>query len=238
MVIPSLINAQIGVNTNQPNASIEVQLGNINQINPEVPPGILAPRIKHRILNTIANNYKDVQTGALIHIEEHDALLSDTHISLDYIESNGYYFFDGNYWQKLKNESLSGEQVEPWYSFDTHTFANSNTENIYHNAQVGIGLTGTIDPNAVLEIKSTDKGLIIPRLTKQQRDAILAPTTSMLIWNGTEKCFNFYKNNTQGWLSLCGDNALAKFNIINCGNIKAAGNYKVGEQYRRKLYRS
>ena len=223
-----IVDAQIGINTEQPNTTVDVQLGDLNQINPSSPPGILAPKIKHSDLNTIANYYKNAQTGALIHIEEYDASIQNADISLDYVQSNGYHFFDGSYWQKLKNTTITEEQVEPWFSFDTHSFALTNTENIYHNAQVGIGLTGEIDPNAVLELKSTNKGLILPRLTKDQRDAISNPTVSMLIWNTSEKCFNFYKNKTEEWLSLCGDNGLAKLNIINCGSIIASGVYKEG----------
>jgi hypothetical protein len=39
-------------------------------------------------------------------------------------------------------------------------------------AQVGIGTT-TPDNSAMLDVSSTDKGLLIPRMTKAQRDAIV-----------------------------------------------------------------
>jgi len=47
---------------------------------------------------------------------------------------------------------------------------------------VGIGTT-TPDPSAVLELQSTDKGLLIPRLTQQERDNIAMPATGLVIYN-------------------------------------------------------
>jgi hypothetical protein len=54
---------------------------------------------------------------------------------------------------------------------------------------------GTITPSAssLLEIKSTKKGLLIPRMTKTQRDAIAAPATGLLIYqNNATPGFYYY----------------------------------------------
>ncbi len=60
------------------------------------------------------------------------------------------------------------------------------------NAQsVGIGTT-TPDNTAVLDIVSNNKGVLIPRLTTAQRDAILAPANGLMIYNSSEKGFNFF----------------------------------------------
>ncbi|MFP4847274.1 hypothetical protein [Winogradskyella sp. PE311] len=50
------------------------------------------------------------------------------------------------------------------------------------NAQVGIGTTEP-DPSSELHIESNDSGLLIPRLTTTQRDAILSPANGLLIFN-------------------------------------------------------
>ena len=51
------------------------------------------------------------------------------------------------------------------------------------NAQVGIGVSATdISPSAQLEIKSTTKGLLLPRMTHTQRDAIATPTAGLVLW--------------------------------------------------------
>ena len=66
-------------------------------------------------------------------------------------------------------------------------------------AQVGIN-TGAPDPSAALEISSTEKGLLIPRMTKAQRDAIPSPATGLMIYQtDSDEGFYYYKN---GWVSI------------------------------------
>ena len=62
-------------------------------------------------------------------------------------------------------------------------------------SQVGIGTT-TPDQSAILELKSTDKGILLPRLTEVQRDNIINPKEGLLIYNTSNKCFQFYKNSS------------------------------------------
>jgi hypothetical protein len=50
------------------------------------------------------------------------------------------------------------------------------------NKNVGIN-TNTPDPSAVLHLESTDQGLLVPRLTTLERDAIAAPATGLIIYN-------------------------------------------------------
>lgn len=62
-------------------------------------------------------------------------------------------------------------------------------------AQVGIG-TSTPNPAAQLDITSTSKGLLLPRLTTAQRDAIVNPPAGLFIYNSTlnkfQGCLNVY----------------------------------------------
>ena len=48
-------------------------------------------------------------------------------------------------------------------------------------AQVGIGTT-TPDPSAVLDISSTEGGLLLPRMNETQRDNIASPAVGLLIY--------------------------------------------------------
>ena len=59
---------------------------------------------------------------------------------------------------------------------------------------VGISVDGsTPDNSAMLDIKSTSGGLLIPRMTKSQRDAISSPATSLIIYQ-TDNTPGFYYN--------------------------------------------
>ena len=60
------------------------------------------------------------------------------------------------------------------------------------NAQTGVGTT-TPDASAVLDVSSTTKGFLMPRLTDTQRNAIVAPAKGLLIFNITS---NQLENNT------------------------------------------
>ena len=54
----------------------------------------------------------------------------------------------------------------------------------YMNAQVGVGTT-TPDASAALDVTATNKGLLLPRLTTTQRDAIVTPAKGLVIFNTT-----------------------------------------------------
>jgi hypothetical protein len=58
-------------------------------------------------------------------------------------------------------------------------------------AQVGIG-TSAPHASAVLEVQSTQKGLLIPRMSSTDRDAITSPATGLLIFNSTTNSFQYY----------------------------------------------
>lgn len=59
--------------------------------------------------------------------------------------------------------------------------------NIQVIGQVGIGTT-TPDESAVLDVFSTDKGLLPPRLTEIQRNGISNPKQGLIIYNLSEDC--------------------------------------------------
>ena len=67
----------------------------------------------------------------------------------------------------------------------------SSIQGLY--AQVAINSTGS-DPDAssIIDISSTDKGVLIPRMTTTQRTTIASPATGLLVYETTTKSFWFY----------------------------------------------
>ncbi len=70
----------------------------------------------------------------------------------------------------------------------------------FSQAQVGIG-TVTPDESAQLEIQSTEKGLLIPRMSAAQRDAISEPAEGLIVFvTDSNPGLYFYK--TPGWQAV------------------------------------
>lgn len=64
------------------------------------------------------------------------------------------------------------------------------------------------DASAMLDVKSTDKGLLIPRLTQAQRNAIGTPATGLMIYQ-TNITPGFYYYNGSGWIEVRGAAAVS-----------------------------
>lgn len=79
------------------------------------------------------------------------------------------------------------------------------------NAQIGIG---TITPNAssVLDISSVTQGMLAPRMTTLQRNAISTPAESLLVFDTTEKSFYFYNVATTAWIKLANESSAVRNN--------------------------
>ena len=67
-------------------------------------------------------------------------------------------------------------------------------------AQVGVGTT-TPDASSALDITSTTKGLLIPRMTAAQRDAISSPAIGLMIYQ-TDGTVGFYYYNGSSWAEV------------------------------------
>jgi len=66
---------------------------------------------------------------------------------------------------------------------------------------VGIG-TSTPHSSARLHIEDNQRGLLIPRMTTAQRDAIASPADALLIFNTTTRCFEMYNAPNSSWVPL------------------------------------
>lgn len=68
---------------------------------------------------------------------------------------------------------------------------------------VAISTNGdSADPSAILDIESTNSGLLLPRMTTAQRDLIVNPAHSLIIFNTTIDCFEAFNSDTEEWIAI------------------------------------
>ncbi len=73
--------------------------------------------------------------------------------------------------------------------------------NSVYSQGVGINDDGSNpDGSAILDVKSTTKGLLFPRMTTTQRDAIASPVAGLQIYNAEQGCMNYY--NGTAWIGF------------------------------------
>lgn len=81
------------------------------------------------------------------------------------------------------------------------------------NGNVGIGTTSP-NASAILDINSTTKGMLAPRMTKAQRDAIVTPATGLLIFQ-TNATPGLYIYSGTVWAPVSGSGANTSLSNLN-----------------------
>lgn len=71
-----------------------------------------------------------------------------------------------------------------------------------HSQGIGIGSTNPPHPSAALDVNSTNKGLLIPRMTTAQRNAIVSPLKGLMVFDNTTSSFWFYNGTVWEQASL------------------------------------
>jgi len=108
-------------------------------------------------------------------------------------------------------------------------------------SQVGIG-TSTPNNKSILDIESKTTGVLMPRLTGAERDAIDPESSSdpsgvdgLLIYNTDTDCYNYWNRATLSWVSMCQSTATCDPSTwseanINCNQYPSADSntYNVG----------
>lgn len=102
------------------------------------------------------------------------------------------------------------------------TIRTNNTEKVRVKTDGAVGI-GTNAPHssALLDVNSTNKGLLPPRMSRNERDAILNPSRGLLVFNYTDSLMEYY--NGECWiptfLSSCDDCLFHLSLPQNSGNI-------------------
>lgn len=91
-------------------------------------------------------------------------------------------------------------------------------------AQVGIGTT-TPDPSAQLDVKSSNKGLLAPRMTADQRSKIISPADGLLVYQ-TDGQIGFYFRQSGAWFKLATSSEIPAVPVANPAIVSyASGNF-------------
>jgi uncharacterized protein (TIGR02145 family) len=96
------------------------------------------------------------------------------------------------------------------------------------HAQTVIGGTNG-NPSAVLELRSNDRGLLLPRLTSAERSAIGSPAEGLVIYNTTEGCveINLGSSASPDWNCLLA--ITGRVGSLDCEAATQTGTLKAGE---------
>ena len=85
----------------------------------------------------------------------------------------------------------------------------------------------TPNPTSVLDVSSTSKGMLIPRMTTLQRNAIVSPANGLLVYDINVNCIMFYSSTTAAWNSLCTSANLTNL-VANTSTLSAGANCAFG----------
>src|SRR5687768_4109302 len=57
------------------------------------------------------------------------------------------------------------------------------------------------DPSAILDVQSTDQGILIPHMTSAQRISIASPASGLMVYDTDAQSFWYY-HATSGWINI------------------------------------
>lgn len=94
-------------------------------------------------------------------------------------------------------------------------------------AQVAVNTSGNeADASAMLDVTSTNKGVLLPRMTSTERDDIINPIQGLLVFVTTDNCF--YSYDGSGWVKLLNaDNTDDDWDVSG-NNVTVSSSKKIG----------
>ncbi|MEY8758927.1 hypothetical protein [Chryseobacterium tongliaoense] len=160
--------SQVGINTSIPNATLDVTAKTTDGSKPE---GILTPRLTGDQIKSADSQYTNLQRGTLIYAT---AAVTVSSTKTANITSAGYYYFDGNIWQRIMNQNLN------MYNSDGTLEANRTvTMSDKTLAFTSTATTGTS------QFQVDGNTLNIDAVNNRIGVGVDAPTTKLHIDNGT-----------------------------------------------------
>ncbi|MFY7945154.1 MAG: DUF7151 family protein, partial [Crocinitomicaceae bacterium] len=85
----------------------------------------------------------------------------------------------------------------------------------------------TPNPTSVLDVSSTTKGMLMPRMTTAQRNGIVGPANGLLVYDTDVNCVMYYSTTLTSWNSLCAGSSASSL-IANTTTVAAGANCPSG----------
>ncbi|RMZ59226.1 hypothetical protein D1632_06135 [Chryseobacterium nematophagum] len=224
-----LTSGQVGINTPSPKATLDIVAKNTDGSFPE---GILVPKLTGDVLFAASTlvTYGADQDGVVVFVTEPASNVNQVGQAV-HINETGFYYFDAgqNQWKKMGSSSNIYNSDGALSGTRQVTMGGNNLG--FTGGRIGMG-TSSPEPSAILDLTSTTLGLLPPRMTKVQMDAILHPSYGLVVF--CEDCFGPNKGclmindsvtpTTPNWGSLCSTNvATGIIDDLQCANATTSG---------------
>lgn len=227
LLFVTMVSAQIGIGTNSPHPEAMFEVRSTNK-------GLLLPRVVLTSTTSVSPFSAHIE-GMTIY---NTATASDV--------TPGYYYNDGGKWVRLASGlitdatttstgkiQLAGDLAGTATAPSVPGLAlKANIASPQFTGNVGVGIT-TVTPSAALEVASTTAGVLIPRMTSAQRDAIISPANAILIFNTNNNAFEVYKTNCSCWIPIFDSGNTPASNLVNtaptAGTLNYSGAFLVGQ---------
>ena len=106
-------------------------------------------------------------------------------------------------------------KVEDRFNRDSATLVDQTPFIIHNNGDVSVG-TAIDDTSSKVNIVSTTKGFLQPRMTNTQRDAITTPATGLQLFSTTDSANYVYRGTGGGWQKIA--NEISGSNTLDFGS--------------------
>lgn len=153
------LQAQVGINTNTPQATLDIEVKNTNGSTAE---GLLVPRLTGNQLALIKPSNINIETSTIVYVTEAATVTSSY---VEGVTTTGFYYYNGTEWVPFTSNN-----AEPWNTVGTPDNAAANNEDIYQEGKVAVGFTSSDtfgevggDQTTMFEVKKGDA--IINELT-------------------------------------------------------------------------
>jgi len=181
--------AQVGINNTSPKATLDISPKTTDGSKPE---GLIIPQLDGNSLKTAS--YGTSQKGVIVYAK---SAANPTDTKTVNITAEGYYYFDGSVWQKMTGASAGDTTNDAWINDTTNGLVKLGTKAdgtaraagtdfvAKDNGQIGIG-TSSPDASAALEVSSTNKGMLIPRVAltgSTDQTTIASPANGLMVYN-------------------------------------------------------